>query len=248
MIRIQRRRAKGWRMPANTIYVGRPTIYGNPFRVPFPYGERERQEAVDLFRDWWKGRGWVGRRPESKIAALRPGQLFYPDQMDLLTGAMFQTEPHPLKGHNLALLVPARLALPRGRPARGGGGARGGRMTDHLHYTAQSDDASRMWARKWAAEVERETVTGRAKFVRAHHMLDCAEPGHLRPRTVWEQVLLEEVGKLARCSNKLSLAVDVSTRAHWAKEGREKLVTIASIIRRMAEEWDRLAGPEGDTP
>src|SRR5271168_4906895 len=31
--RIQRRRAKGWKMPANTVYVGRPTIYGNPFIV-----------------------------------------------------------------------------------------------------------------------------------------------------------------------------------------------------------------------
>jgi hypothetical protein len=31
--RIQRKRTKGWRMPSNTVYVGRPTMYGNPFRV-----------------------------------------------------------------------------------------------------------------------------------------------------------------------------------------------------------------------
>ncbi|MBM0203245.1 DUF4326 domain-containing protein [Micromonospora sp. STR1s_5] len=31
--RIQRRRTAGWRMPENTIYVGRPTRYGNPFRA-----------------------------------------------------------------------------------------------------------------------------------------------------------------------------------------------------------------------
>lgn len=31
--RIQRSRAKGWRMPANTVYVGRPTKWGNPFQV-----------------------------------------------------------------------------------------------------------------------------------------------------------------------------------------------------------------------
>lgn len=30
-IRIQRKRAKGWRMPPNTVYVGRPTKWGNPF-------------------------------------------------------------------------------------------------------------------------------------------------------------------------------------------------------------------------
>ena len=32
-IRIQRQRRKGWRMPANTVYVGRPTIWGNPILV-----------------------------------------------------------------------------------------------------------------------------------------------------------------------------------------------------------------------
>lgn len=31
--RIQRRRTKGWRMPEGAIYVGRPTIFGNPFRA-----------------------------------------------------------------------------------------------------------------------------------------------------------------------------------------------------------------------
>lgn len=31
--RIQRKRVKGWKMPPNTVYVGRPTVYGNPYRV-----------------------------------------------------------------------------------------------------------------------------------------------------------------------------------------------------------------------
>ena len=31
--RIQRSRAKGWEMPANAIYVGRPTVWGNPYVV-----------------------------------------------------------------------------------------------------------------------------------------------------------------------------------------------------------------------
>jgi hypothetical protein len=43
--RIQRQRTKGWRMPANTVYVGRPTRFGNPFQVALgvvipAYGER----------------------------------------------------------------------------------------------------------------------------------------------------------------------------------------------------------------
>ncbi len=31
--RIQRQRTKGWRMPANTVYVGRGTPWGNPFKI-----------------------------------------------------------------------------------------------------------------------------------------------------------------------------------------------------------------------
>jgi hypothetical protein len=31
--RIQRKRTKGWRMPADAVYVGRPSRWGNPFRI-----------------------------------------------------------------------------------------------------------------------------------------------------------------------------------------------------------------------
>ncbi len=31
--RVQRKRTKGWKMPPNTVYVGRPTIWGNPFNT-----------------------------------------------------------------------------------------------------------------------------------------------------------------------------------------------------------------------
>lgn len=37
MKRIQRKRTKGWRMPENTVYVGRPTKWGNPFKVGINY-------------------------------------------------------------------------------------------------------------------------------------------------------------------------------------------------------------------
>ena len=39
--RIQRRRARGWQMPPDTIYVGRPTKWGNPFEVGKQHGTRE---------------------------------------------------------------------------------------------------------------------------------------------------------------------------------------------------------------
>jgi hypothetical protein len=32
-IRVQRKRTKGWKMPANTFYVGRPGKWGNPYSV-----------------------------------------------------------------------------------------------------------------------------------------------------------------------------------------------------------------------
>jgi hypothetical protein len=32
-VRVQRSRAKGWEVPPNTVYVGRPTAWGNPFVV-----------------------------------------------------------------------------------------------------------------------------------------------------------------------------------------------------------------------
>jgi hypothetical protein len=35
--RIQRQRTKGWRMPPNTVYVGRPSRWGNPFVVGVNY-------------------------------------------------------------------------------------------------------------------------------------------------------------------------------------------------------------------
>jgi hypothetical protein len=56
--RIQRKRVKGWRMPGDAVYVGRPTVYGNPFRVGVPFcGPTIRTvqspaEAVDSFRAW----------------------------------------------------------------------------------------------------------------------------------------------------------------------------------------------------
>ncbi|NDC16182.1 MAG: DUF4326 domain-containing protein [Synechococcaceae bacterium WB9_2_170] len=43
--RIQRRRTAGWRMPPNTIYVGRPTKWGNPF----DWQNHGHADAVSLF-------------------------------------------------------------------------------------------------------------------------------------------------------------------------------------------------------
>lgn len=53
--RIQRKRTKGWKMPENTVYVGRPTKWGNPFVVGKPGGAytakvMNQRHAWQLFR------------------------------------------------------------------------------------------------------------------------------------------------------------------------------------------------------
>lgn len=53
MKRIQRKRTKGWKMPENTIYVGRPTKWGNPFRLI--------QDCIYVDAGWRRGQvdKWV---------------------------------------------------------------------------------------------------------------------------------------------------------------------------------------------
>lgn len=45
--RIQRKRTKGWRMPADAVYVGRGTVHGNPYKIE---GYLTRELVVSLFR------------------------------------------------------------------------------------------------------------------------------------------------------------------------------------------------------
>ena len=49
--RIQRKRVKGWLMPPNTIYVGRPSKWANPFTVE-KWG---REQAVEMLRTALEG-------------------------------------------------------------------------------------------------------------------------------------------------------------------------------------------------
>ena len=47
-IRVQRRRTKGYRLPPNTIYVGRPSRYGNPF----DWRLSSQAKAKEKYRRW----------------------------------------------------------------------------------------------------------------------------------------------------------------------------------------------------
>lgn len=50
MKRVQRKRVKGYRMPPNTVYVGRPTRWGNPYHLWDARGHRE--ELLILYHIW----------------------------------------------------------------------------------------------------------------------------------------------------------------------------------------------------
>lgn len=56
---MQRRRDRGWRLPAGTSYVGRPTVFGNPFTVGTvlregrAHSEAEaRRQVIQAYREW----------------------------------------------------------------------------------------------------------------------------------------------------------------------------------------------------
>jgi Domain of unknown function (DUF4326) len=50
-VRIQRKRTRGWKMPENTVYVGRPGPFGNPF-FSRPGEKRSHSFEAWLFRRW----------------------------------------------------------------------------------------------------------------------------------------------------------------------------------------------------
>lgn len=77
MKRIQRKRTKGWKMPENAKYIGRPTKWGNPFKLtpdgwilyyktgkligsPWCYwsatGGFEVKDVVELYGQWLDGK------------------------------------------------------------------------------------------------------------------------------------------------------------------------------------------------
>jgi hypothetical protein len=49
--RIQRKRSKGWKMPPNAVYVGRPTKWGNPYKIGV---DGNREEVIAKYREWLK--------------------------------------------------------------------------------------------------------------------------------------------------------------------------------------------------
>ena len=107
--RIQRRRAKGWRIPPGTVCVSRPSRWGNPWRVEHN-GDQWYAVAVDPS---WPWDGPFRSKRDASAAAVR--------LWDLHTGALGLIEPDdltgwlaPLAGVDLACWCP--LVGPDGEP------------------------------------------------------------------------------------------------------------------------------------
>lgn len=50
--RIQRKRTKGWKAPANTLNATRPGAHGNPYPMESEESESEREKCISDFVDY----------------------------------------------------------------------------------------------------------------------------------------------------------------------------------------------------
>jgi len=80
--RIQLSRRKGWRKPAGTVTVARPSQWGNPFKVGssvrvgvYEFSDdlhrvdiRDRAHAVEIYRRWLAGRGDIQEQARVALA------------------------------------------------------------------------------------------------------------------------------------------------------------------------------------
>jgi len=73
--RIQRKRTKGWKMPTNTVYVGRPTKWGNPYQVSCPATKEFRAKQVEKYERLIKANVWTEPNHRSIILELRGKNL-----------------------------------------------------------------------------------------------------------------------------------------------------------------------------
>ena len=85
-------------------------------------------------------------------------------------------------------------------------------------------------------DVEDETKIGRGKFLYE----GCRIERDKFSRGMWMSVIEEEVGKLCRACNKLSIVIDKNQREGYLDEGYHRILTASSLLRRLAENWEKL--------
>lgn len=111
--RIQRKRTAGWQMPKGAIYVGRPTVFGNPWKVvgagtePGLFGGRERVYTID-------GPGLFFRGTYTRVQAAEFAVHMYAQWINVWPNEI-KGAPEPLdancglkqlRGHDLACWCP----------------------------------------------------------------------------------------------------------------------------------------------
>ena len=94
-IRIQRKRTKGWQMPPNTVYVGRPTRWGN-----YLFDKRDVEDAIETGTMYIDDYGAVTLRKALEI--------YKRDMVDEEHTVNFEDWIEPLRGKNLACWCPLR--------------------------------------------------------------------------------------------------------------------------------------------
>lgn len=111
LLRIQRQRTKGWRMPDNTVYVGRPGKWCNPFPVTLLYrNSRGESWCVDEPFDfggntlWGTNKIFKTRREAHQCAVDLFEALLHDARYPLTHRDVLQ-----LRGKNLACWCPLDL-------------------------------------------------------------------------------------------------------------------------------------------
>lgn len=107
--RIQRRRSRGWRMPANTIYVGRPSRWGNPFpyisrKDPVMYEPEIGVVILDAM-----GRHAVGCRIQISVHSVQQSIAWFRVYAEAMIGMQYRHGRDwlaPLRGKNLSCWCP----------------------------------------------------------------------------------------------------------------------------------------------
>lgn len=85
-------------------------------------------------------------------------------------------------------------------------------------------------------DVDEETTIARNKFL----FKECHIERDQFSRGMWMSAIEEEVGKLCRACNKLSIVIDKSQREGYLDEGYHRILTASSLLRRLAENWEKL--------
>ena len=95
-VRVQRKRTKGWKMPENTVYVGRPTKFGNPYKV---VSEDGYFFVKDTENNYWGG--FYNRKEDAHKKSVECFSGYIDGQIGLK-----KIDVSVLKGKNLACFCP----------------------------------------------------------------------------------------------------------------------------------------------